>query len=172
MTNLNTVLNNNVNGMTFIGLDTSTEPRLKGGKSNPYKGRVRKVMTGANVMVFQNKTINGYDAMVKRRLTKEGKDPSTFKLSPRTWGSRLPNTPVVEHKGKYYLEVIFLSSGKVHYEVDGVVTDPSDIVGLDLDKQEGRQGGLNDKVIIRTFAVENITKLTINKDDYVNLEYK
>jgi len=171
MTNLKTLLNENVNGMTFVSIDTSTEPKLKGGKANPFKGRVRKVMTGANVMVFQNKSVNGYDAMVKRRLEKEGKNPASFKLSPRAWGSRVPNMPIVEHKGQYYLEVIFLNAGEVHYEVDGVKTDPSLITGLDFDKVEGNQGGLNDKVIIRTFKVSNITNITINKNTYTKLEY-
>ncbi len=172
MTNLKTLLNDNVNGATFVAIDTITEPKLKGGKKNPHQGRVRKIMTGASVMVFQNKNIHGYDAMVKRRLVKEGKNPETFKLSPRAWGSRLPNTPIVEHKGQYYLEVIFLKSGVIHYELDGVKVDPSEIEGLVVDKVEGHQGGLNDKVIIRTFKVSNISNITINKNTYTKLEYK
>ena len=170
MTNLKTLLEA-VNGATFISIDTSTEPRLKGGKKNAYKGITRKIMTGANVMVFQNKSINGYDAMVKRRLEKEGKDPASFSLSPRTWGTRLPNTPIVEHKGQYYLEVIFLNAGDVHYEVNGVVTDPATITGLDLDHTEAKQGGLNDKVIIRTFKIDSLTSITINKETYTDLVY-
>lgn len=176
MTNIKDIINDNVNGATFIGLTTSTEPRLLGGKDNPYKGRVRKIMTGANVMVFQNKKSHGYDNMVKRRLEKEGKDPNTFKLSPRTWGHRVPNAPFVEHKGNYYLEVIFLNSGEVHYELDGVIFDHTNVanqkrLGLKLDKNEGHQGGLNDKVIIRTFKIDSITELTINGESYTNLIY-
>ena len=170
MTNLRTLLEN-VNGATFIAIDTSTEPKLTGGKKNAYKGRVRKIMTGANVMVFQNKTINGYDAMVKRRLEKEGKAPESFSLSPRAWGTRLPNTPIVEHKGSYYLEVIFLNKGDVHYEVDGAVTDPATITGLAGYNGEAEQGGLNDKVIIRTFKIDSITSITINGETYTDLTY-
>ena len=86
-------------GTTFIGLDTSTEPKLTGGQSNPHRDRVRKVMLGANVMIFQNVRSSAYDSMVKRRLRKEGKDPSTFRLSPRAWGNRIQGTPFVEHNG-------------------------------------------------------------------------
>lgn len=171
MTNLRTLLEN-VNGATFISIDTSTEPKLTGGKKNAYKGRVRKIMTGANVMVFQNKNSSGYDNMVKRRLVKEGKAPESFNLSPRSWGTRLPNTPIVEHKGSYYLEVIFLNKGDVHYEVDGVVTDPATITGLQGYEGEARQGGLNDKVIIRTFKIDSLTSITINKQTYTNLTYE
>jgi len=172
MTNLKTLLDENVNGATFIAIDTITEPKLKGGKRNPFQGRVRKVMMGASVMVFQNKKSHGYDNMVKRRLVKEGKNPESFNLSPRAWGVRLSNTPIVEHKGQHYLEVIFLKSGEVHYEVDGVKTEPANIDGLNLIKEEGQQGGLNDKVIIRTFKVANIANITINKNTYSKLEYK
>jgi len=160
-----------VNGATFININTSTEPKLTGGKSNPHKGRVRKVTTGANVMVFQNKSVNGYEAMVKRRLEKEGKAPESFELSPRKWGTRLPNTPIVEHKGNYYLEVIFLHKGKTHYELDGVKTDPSNIQGLPGYNGEAEQGGLNDKVVIRTFKIDSLTSITINKETYTDLYY-
>ena len=157
-----------VNGATFISIDTVTIPDLLGGKKNPLKGRVRKIMKGANVMVFQNKNLNGYQEMVRRRLIKEGKDPETFQLKPRRWGVRIDGTPFVEHKGNYYLEVIFLHTGETWYEVDGVKTNPEDIEGLRLDKKEGEQGGLseNNKVIIRTFKLESITRLVVNKHVY------
>ena len=72
----------NVSGASFIGLDTLTEVTLAGGKKNPQQGRITKRMKGASVMVFQNKNINGYEAMVHRRLLTEGKDPADFQLSP------------------------------------------------------------------------------------------
>ena len=172
MTNIKDVINDNTNGATFISVTTETDPRLLGGKANPHKGHVQKVMCGGNVMVFQNKNIHGYDAMVKRRLAKEGKDPSNFSLSPRQWGTRIPNSPFVEHKGEYYLEVIFLHSGDVHYELDGSLIHERNVRGLPGVKVEGKQGGLNDKVVIRTFKVSSIRSLVINGEEYTDLEYK
>ena len=166
MTNLAKLLTDNVNGTTFISIDTVTEPKLKGGKKNPFLGRVRKVMTGANVMIFQNKVLNGYEEMVRRRLTKEGKNPDHFRLSPRSWGVRVKDTPFVKHNDNLYLEVIFLHSGEVHYEVDGKITPADEIDGLDVSKEEGKQGGLNDKVIIRSFKTSNIRKIRVNKETY------
>lgn len=152
----------NVNGASFISIDTVTAPKLSGGKSNPHQGRVLKVMTGANVMVFQNKNSNGYENMVNRRLVEEGKDPSSFTLSPRQWGTRVENMPIVEHTKngvtKHYLEVIFLKSGKSHYLIDGNLVPASRIQGLQ-EATEGEQGGLSDKVVIRTFDIENITEI-------------
>lgn len=164
-----------VNGATFVAINTQTTPQMRktidtdeGRESNPHYGRIQKFINGASVMVFQNKTINGYDAMVKRRLEAEGKDPASFELGPRQWGERLKGLPLVEHKGKLYLEVIFLKPGKAHYTLDGKEIDKSEILGLSKG-QEGEQGGLSNKVIIRTFALDSITAIRINHKIYTNI---
>jgi hypothetical protein len=155
----------NVNGASFIGLDTLTTPKLAGGKKNPQQGRVQKRMIGANVMSFQNKTTNGYENMVKRRLVAEGKNPDDFVLGERAWGHRIPNMPIVEHTKdgvvNHYLEVIFLSSGESEYLLDGVVVPVTAIQGLP-EAGDAAQGGLDNKVVVRTFAVDSITELRIN----------
>lgn len=171
MTNLYELMTDHVNGATFITIDTETNVKLKGGKKNIQQGRVTKRVTGSNVMVFQNKKTNGYDSMVKRRLEKEGKDPTSFELSPRTWGTRLQGVPFVEHNGKYYLEVIFLHSGDVEYLLDGQPIDPDKIDGLPPRGPEGKQGGLEDKVIIRTYSVESIKAITIDRNRYDDLTF-
>lgn len=166
MTHAIEALMQQVNGASFISINSVTVPTLRGGVKNPYQGRVRKVMVGASVMVFQNKNVSGYEQMVQRRLVNEGKNPFNFELSPRKWGTRLPNVPIVEHNGQRYLEVIFLRPGKSHFEVEGVVTAPEDIEGLVLEKEEAEQGGLDNKVIIRTFKFDSITALTIGHQRY------
>ena len=164
--NIREIINSNLNGSTFISIDTCTPVTLKGGKGNLLQGRVTKVVTGSNVMLFQNKSENGYNNMVRRRLEAEGKSPDSFQLSPRQWGEREVNSPFVTHKGKEYLEVIFLSAGDVQYYVDGRPHN-GPIEGLELNKPEGHQGGLEDKVIIRTYTVEHIQAITINHERYV-----
>lgn len=155
----------NVSGASFVGIDTLTEVKLKGGKGNPQQGRVTKRMVGASVMVFSNTKTNGYAAMIARRLSAEGKDPASFVLGERAWGTRIPNMPIVEHEKdgvvKYYLEVIFLKAGKVEYRIDGTPCSESDIIGLP-EKQEGEQGGLDNKVFIRTFAADSITEIRVD----------
>jgi len=152
----------NVSGSSFVGIDTETEVKLKGGKGNPQQGRVTKLHTGASVMVFQNKNINGYDAMVRRRLEKEGKDPASFELGPRVWGERIPDSPFITHKGEYYLEVIFLKAGDSQYLLDGKPINKDDIEGLPEERDSGGQGGLENKVIIRTFKLSSIRKVRID----------
>jgi hypothetical protein len=159
----------NVSGNSFVGLDTLTKPTLKGGKKNPQQGRIIKQMLGANVMVFSNTNVNGYEAMIKRRLVAEGKDPESFVLSNRAWGVRIPNMPIVEHikdgKTKYYLETIFLRKGVVFYYLDSYPIDEKNIIGLP-DPEPGEQGGLDNKVIIRTFAAESIVEVRVDGKTY------
>jgi len=150
-----------VSGNTIIGLDTVTEPKLSGGKKNPMKGRVKKIMTGANVMVFTNQKSNGYENMVNRRLIAEGKDASNFTLGPRAWGERVPDMPLVAHKGETYLEVIFLKAGKVSFTLDGAPIERSEIEGLDQ-KEEGDQGGLSNKVIVRDYKLTSLKEVRID----------
>jgi hypothetical protein len=159
----------NVNGASFVAIDTETVVPLKGGKSNPMKGRVTKQVTGSSVMVFQNKNTNAYEAMVQRRLTAEGKNPEDFQLSPRTWGERIENLPIVTHnkdgETRFYLEVIFLKAGTVEFFLDGSPIARNQIVGLD-ETEEGRQGGLENKVVIRTFSLDSIKAIRIDHQQY------
>lgn len=171
MENIARLLTENVNGATFITIDTVTKMRLNK-TNNPHFDRVSKMTFGLNVMVFQNKTTNAYDNMVKRRLTREGKNPQDFQLSPRTWGQRIEGTCFVTHKGKYYVEVICLRSGSSEYFLDHNPINFEDIQGVPAGyRQEAHQGGLDDKVIIRTYAVDNIHSMTINGHKYEELYF-
>ena len=153
-------------GGTFVGIDTVTAVKLKGGKKNPLQGRVTKRTMGATVMCFSNKNGSAYDAMVKRRLAKEGKNPDSFTLGERAWGQRIPGTAFVEHKGKHYLEVIFMQAGKTELLLDGQPVSSQLIDGLP-ETREGGQAGLDDKVIIRTYAVDSITAIRANGKDWM-----
>lgn len=155
-------------GTTIVGITTETNVKLKGGKKNPFQGRVTKRMLSGNCMVFCNQLSNGYENMVKRRLEKEGMNADGFTLGKRVWGNRVINTPFVMHKGQLYLETIFIQKPKgIIYLVDGVETPKDEIEGLPVEKPvEGKQGGLEDKVIIRTFKTDNIKSLRYGGKEY------
>jgi hypothetical protein len=159
-----------VHGTSFVAIDVETTVALQGGKANPMKGRVTKRARGHNVAVFENKYVNGYENMVRRRLKGEGKDPDGFELGPRKWGTRLKGMPLVHHQkdgqDKYYLEVIFVRSGTVEYLLDGQPIDKNQIQGMPPEHEEAEQGGLEDKVIIRTFALDSIQRIRINNAEH------
>lgn len=157
---------NRIQGCTFAGLDCVTKVTLKGGKKNPMQGRVTKRCMGNRVMLFTNKQSNGYENMVRRRLEAEGKNPESFELGPLQWGKRLPNSPIIEHKGKYYLQVIFLGAGKPEYFLDGKPIEKEDIVGLPEVKEGSGRQGLEDehKVVVRTYAMDSIQSIRLFKE--------
>lgn len=154
-----------------MGIDFETEPKLSGGKKNDHLGRVIKRTEGSSVMVFANKYVNGYEAMVRRRLVQEGKDADNFQLGPRTWGTRVEGLPIVEHNGNFYLDAIFMNPGTSIYLLDGVVTDAAKIKGLSPSTDSGEQGGLDNKVIIRTIALGNVTSIRAGKATYTGEFY-
>ena len=152
-----------IKGTTFAGIDTLTDVKLKGGKKNPFQGRVQKRTTGANIMLYNDSSSNVYGNMVKKRMLDEGKDPETFELKPRAWGMRVENSPFITHKDKYYLECIFVSPGKSVYLVDGVETPKEEIEGLETEKKESEtsQGGIENKIILRTFSLDSIQEVRL-----------
>lgn len=151
-----------VNGSAFAGIDTITDVTLTGGKKNPQQGRVTKVMNGAHIQLFSNKNgNNAYENMVNKRLAAEGK-PADFQVSPRKWGHRVKDVPMVEHNGELYLEAVFIKAGAVHYLLDGQPVAESDIIGLPVKKEyEDQQGGVDNKVQLRTFKLSSIKALRI-----------
>lgn len=156
-----------VSGATFAGLDTVTSVKLKGGKKNPMQGRVTKVTEGANTMIFST-TESAYENMVKRRMVNEGLDPESFSVGQRAWGTRIGNSPFIEHNGKKYLEVIFMGAGKTQYFLDGEPIYKEEIEGLPETKvSDESQGGISNKVVIRTFAIDSIREIRV-KGDTVN----
>lgn len=159
-------------GSTFAGIDTTIEVKLLGGKKNEMQGRVQKHTVGANVILFNNIKGSAYEAMVRRRMMAEGKDQEEFELKPRKWGERVGSSPFIEHNGKYYIEVFFRSPGKVYYTLDGEEISKEDIVGLPVKKESDEpdesQGSIEDKVIIRTYALDSITKMNVLNESLVS----
>lgn len=132
--------------------------------NNPYYGRVTKKQK-SNVFINFD-----YAGSVNRKLIKKGKEPD-FVAKPRKWGSKLPNTPIIFHENKYYLEARFLNNEpQVEYMVEGVVTDKAVLeTYLPVRKTESirEHQGLDEEITIRDFNVANIHELTVNGVRYV-----
>lgn len=173
-----------INGAEFASIDTLTMVPLnktlggRGTGANPHFGKIFKRAEGISVMVYTNKKSNAYENMVKRRLTKEGQDPNQFELGERAFGTRIKDTCFIEHTlkdGTYqmYLEVICMSNAKrVEYmqltDKGLVPIAKEEIIGMrDSEPNPEGQGGLEDKVIVRTFKVENVKRIRTDKKEYL-----
>lgn len=149
---------NSIKGNTFASMDTITEVKLKGGKKNPMLGRVTKHTTGNRVQLFTS--FKGYRNMVNRRLEAEGKTPD-FEPKALPWGTRIEDSPLIEHNGKFYIQMIFQKGGESTYYLDNTIIDKANIEGfVETEVTAGRTGLEDDNaVVVRTFALDSIREI-------------
>lgn len=150
----------NYNGHSFVGLTTLTDARAKK-TGNPFGKILKKTRLLANIGFHYS---NSLDNQAKR----EGKEID-FDIKPRRWGVRLPNTPLVEHKGKHYLEYKAEDVQSVEYFTEeGEQIEKSQIEEfLPKPRHSSTQDDLDKKIILRDVAIENIISLRISKKVYL-----
>jgi hypothetical protein len=148
----------NVDGCTFATLDAETFP-VPG---------FRKVVTGKRIILFTNKKVSGYENMVKRRLIEAGKNPADFVLGDLSWGHRIPSTPLIEHKGKVYLQCIELSEGEERFftTVSGIEVNKADI-GL-RERRTGQGLAKDDEILVSCYDLKHITRIALAGETIVS----
>lgn len=146
-----------IKGASFASIDSETVPT---------PGYL-KITTGQRVLLFATHGGSGYEAMVKRRLIEAGKNPDNFSVGDLPWGRRVNNLPLIEHKGKTYLQVIELSEGESKYfnTVTWNETDPDD---LNLPSKRTNQGlSATDEVRVRCYNIEHLTRVVLMGEQLV-----
>lgn len=121
-----------------------TAPKLKKGcpLNNVVKISVVNGMTGGK---YANAVNNAQE---------RGGEERDFIPSPRKWGNRIEGTPLVEHKGKHYLELHVLRSLGTMYHVDGKeVTE---------EVRPYLQDSPSTPVVWRDYALENIKEVRMD----------
>lgn len=138
----------------FVGLVAITEPDMRV-RGNPWAGHARKISWVAGV-------INARYARVVNRQRKREHKRQDFTASPRAWGVRLPNCPLVEYEGEHYLEI------KVQHRRERFVDrrDRSEIPREELAPyliapSKPKRQGLHRSVALRDYRLDHIAQLTI-----------
>jgi len=159
-------------GEEEVVMVTSTMPAMRK-TNNPFMGRVRKV---SRVVGFINWH---YAGEVNEQREKEGgfevvegggvraKEVEQFVAKPRKWGERLPNSPFVHHKGKYYLELKVSESVGHDYYLDGekLDTDSDQLAAIKAffsKKSSASRQGVANMVILRDYALASISAIEID----------
>lgn len=153
--NLSKVRNNAIGS-----IETCQTIQLTGGKKNPMQGRVTKKTSGGSVQFFGNTKSNGYLNMKRRKAAKNGDaDAANIKPKKRVWGERIKETPLIFHKGKVYVELVYLHAPKnVEYFLDGKPIDKASIKGLPKSRKSNPG-----EVVLRVLKLETITRLKMGK---------
>jgi hypothetical protein len=70
---------------------------------------------------------------------------------------------------KYVAKHKSVKQSSIKYLLDGVEIAKDEIEGLESDKKEGEQGGLGagNKVIIRTYKVASLTRISFGGETYI-----
>lgn len=160
------------NGCTFGSIDTLTDVRLMGGKSNPLQGRVTKLKLGARVILGASGAL--YENRVNKMLAAEfGDNAPKFKSGERTNKlKRVGNSPVLVSTPKstgvetYYLETLsIVKPSKVVYLVDGNPATDEQIAQIKATLPKRKpQAGLSEGVVISTPKFDSLIRVRMGGD--------
>jgi len=123
----------------------------------------RTMPKGAKPPVFKVSRVNGmigwnYANSVNNQLAREGK-ATVFVARPRAWGTRIEGTPLVEHKGEYYLEFKVEKSLDYRFEDENGNEINEKTVSL-LPSRKPQTQGTEKEIILRDYKVSSIVSIT------------
>lgn len=148
-----------------IVIVSRTEPAMRK-TNNPYFGKVFKVSTVSGLMNWS------YARQVNLQRQREGglivvdglpqiKTTENFVSHERKWGTRLKNSPFVEHKGEFYLELMVQEA--IRHEYRDETGEPFDVElirpYLQRTSRSNRQG-TDKEVILRDYRLDRVIAVT------------
>lgn len=145
-----------------VNVYTYSVVKLKGGKRNPYQGKVWRATDFRNVEINSRGDAGVYKQKVEDEMRKAG-EAGEFTPGKRAWGERVEGTPFIEHKGEFYLEFYPSSNPEDTSNVfylegeDGKVSPIEDVRTI-----HGYEAGTSKpKVDIRCVKLSNINKIEV-----------
>ena len=154
-----------IHGAKFTTIVSETDPRLKK-TDNPYYG-AKKIarVNGCINWIYQNAVNN--QRYRENQPTDEDGNIEHFTAEPRKWGVRIKRTdgsvtPLVEHKGQYYLELKVQRSLGYEYRLGDDVIDQTLIEPFLPRKTEGARQKVSRPVILRDYSISSIRQITLD----------
>lgn len=151
-----------IRGAKIVTLVTLTRPRMK---------------KGGPVDLFKISRVNGiihcdYSNVVNNQREREGTVPD-FEALPRSWGTRLRNSPFVSHvtkdgDHKLYLEVKVQKVISTEYKVNCTTVSYEDIKKyLYENRSNGSRQQLEKEIVWRDYDVNHIISIDIDGAGYI-----
>ena len=137
-------------GAKIVTLYTKVSPKMKK-MGNPYLGLLKK--SKINGVVNFN-----YENSVNRQRVREESE-ADFKAEIRKWGTKIPGTCIVEHKGKYYLEVKVENVYDTQYVIGDKVVNKEEIKPFLYESTGNPRQELDKEVILRDYSLDSIESI-------------
>ena len=152
-------------GAFFSTIVAETDPRMKK-TGNPYVGATKiSRVNGLFNWIYEN-AVNRQRCREEQPVDASG-EVEHFTALPRKWGSRVTRddgtvTPLVEHKGQFYLEMKVERSLGYEYRKDGATLDPKAVEAFLPERKEGARQEVDNPVILRDYSIESIRQITLD----------
>lgn len=152
-------------GAFFGTIVAETDPRMKK-TGNPYVGATKiSRVNGLFNWIYEN-AVNRQRCREEQPLDAAG-EVEHFTALPRKWGVRVKRedgtvTPLVEHKGQFYLEMKVERSLGYEYRKDGATLDPKAVEAFLPERKEGTRQEVDNPVILRDYSIESIRQITLD----------
>jgi len=155
-------------GATAITIVSTTEPKFRKSSDNPFLGVCHKRSLVNGLMNWRYGNAVNNQRMREGQPVNEAGAVEFFKPKPRQWGQRLIRqdgtiTPLVEHKGRYYLELkVQRSLGHEYQCPDGPKSDEEIHPWLIQRGPEGARQQVDNPVILRDYALDSINEIAMH----------
>jgi hypothetical protein len=172
-----TVLNALPSEEADISIVSRTEPAMRkteagrGTPANPYLGKLFKVSKVSGSINWQ------YGHEVNRQREREGgfdivdgqpvvATVEVFKAHNRKWGTRIDDSPFVEHNGQHYLEVNVSESNGHEYRDENnelVTGDTLEHAKTFFSKRsESSRQEVENKIVLRDYRIDRVEAITLH----------
>lgn len=152
---------------SFVTFRSRTTPRMRK-TVNPYWDADNREWNIEKVSVV-NGIINFiYANSVENQREREGLDLEEFEPQPRMWGERIPDTPLVEHKGNYYLEVkVENVLETVYVDSGGNVVDREEIEEFLYSSSQPSTQKTEKEIILRDYKIQNLEQINMYGGNFI-----
>lgn len=164
-------------GAAMVSIVSITEPAWRAkhaetGEPNPHRGEVHKVAHVNGVINWRYANAVNNQRMREGQPTDDEGNVEHFEALPRKWGVRISRddgtiTPLVEHKGRHYLELkVERSLGHEYRDDEGNVYDDATIHPWLRKRSKSKRQQTDREIILRDYALDSIDQIRMDGEVY------
>lgn len=154
---------------SFVNFVARTTPRMRK-TDNPYwdsESRVWSIRKISKILPPSLINFQYKNSVENQREREQGEDFEPFEPEPRSWGSRVEGTPLVEHKGRYYLEVKLEERESRFVDLEGNEIPREEIEEFLYSSSQPSTQKTEKEIRLRDFKISSIEEINVYGDEIV-----